>query len=93
MWASLWLAHLKDWVKGWVLESVFSTGNAVPSVKARFSTALDLEEVLSGARDGKLHVLVADVIKSFDKADWLCAWPSWSASPVQEGLRRLSFSG
>ena len=33
LWASLWLAHLKDWVKGWVPESVFCLGsNGVSSV-------------------------------------------------------------
>ena len=31
-----------------------------------FSAALDIEEVLAGACDYHLHVLVGDVIKSFD---------------------------
>ena len=31
-----------------------------------FSAALDIEEVLSGACDEQLHVMVAGVIKSFD---------------------------
>ena len=44
----------------------FSLGNGISSVEAWFSTALDIEEVLSGACDDQLHVLVADVIKSFD---------------------------
>ena len=43
LWASRGLTHLKDWVKGWVLESVFSLGNGVSSVEAWFSTALDTE--------------------------------------------------
>ena len=51
-------------------ESVFCLGNGVSSVEACFSTALEIEEVLSGARDDQLHVLVADVIKSFDTVDW-----------------------
>ena len=38
-------------------------------MEAWFSTALDIEEVLSGARDDQLHVMVADVIKSFDTVD------------------------
>ena len=44
MWASLRLGHLREWVEGWLLESVFSLGNG-------------------------LHVMVADVIKSFDTVD------------------------
>ena len=41
-------------------------GIGVSSVETWFSTALDIEEVLSGAGDVQLHVMVADVIKSFD---------------------------
>ena len=36
------------------------------SVEAWYTTALDIEEVLSGAVDAHLHVLVADVKKSFN---------------------------
>ena len=36
------------------------------SVEAWFSTALDIDEVLSGVGGDQLHVMVADVIKSFD---------------------------
>ena len=39
------------------------------SVEAWFSTALDIEEVLSGTGSDQLHVMVADVIKSFDNVD------------------------
>ena len=39
------------------------------SVEAWFSTALDIEEVLSGAGGDQLHVIVADVIESFDTVD------------------------
>ena len=34
-----------------------------------FSTALEIEEVLSGVGGDQLHVVVADVIKSFDTVD------------------------
>ena len=34
-----------------------------------FSTALDIEEVLSGIGGDQLHVMVADVIKPFDTVD------------------------
>ena len=43
-------------------ESVFSLGNWI-------STALDIEEVLSRVGGDQLHVVVADVIKSFDTFD------------------------
>ena len=33
------------------------------------TSALDIEEVLSGASDSHLHLFVADVIKSFDTVD------------------------
>ena len=68
-WASLRLTHLKERVQNWIPQSVFSLGNGVSSVEAWFSTALDIEEVLSGAGSDQLHVMVADVIKSFDAVD------------------------
>ena len=69
LWASLRLGHLREWVEGWLLRSVFSLGNGLSSVEAWFSTALDIEDVLSGTGGDQLHVLVADVIKSFDTVD------------------------
>ena len=50
-------------------KSVFTLGNGLSSVEAWFSTALDIEEVLSGTGGDQLHVLVADVIKSSDTVD------------------------
>ena len=69
LWASLRLGHLGEWVEGWLPKSVFSLGNGLSSVEAWFSTALDIEEVLSGVGGDQLHVMVADVIKSFDTVD------------------------
>ena len=69
LWASLRLGHLREWVEGWLLKSVYSLGNGLSSVEAWFSTALDIEEVLSGTGGDQLHVMVADVIKSFDTVD------------------------
>ena len=44
------------------------------SVEAWFSTALGVDEVLSGAGGDQLHVMVADVMKSFDTVDGsICA--------------------
>ena len=56
-------------VEGWLPESVFSLGNGLSSVEAWFTTALDIEEVLSGVGGDQLHVMVTDVIKSFDTVD------------------------
>ena len=36
---------------------------------AWYATSLDIEEVLTGATDGHVHLFVADVIKSFDTVD------------------------
>ena len=52
LWASLRLGHLRDWVEGWLLESVFSLGSGLSSVEAWFATALDIEEVLSSVGEG-----------------------------------------
>ena len=85
LWASLRLSHLKEWVKGWVPQSVFSVDHGVSAVDAWLCTALDIGEILSG-RDEHLHVLVADVVKSFDTVNrpildcalvvlgWLCGF-------------------
>ena len=69
LWASLRLGHLREWVEGWLPTSVYRLGNGLSSVEAWFSTALDIEEVLSGTGGDQLHVMVADVIKSFDTVD------------------------
>ena len=49
--------------------SQFLVWATVSSVEAWFSTALDIEEVLSVVGGDKLHVTVADVIRSFDTVD------------------------
>ena len=69
LWASLRLGHLRELVEGWLRKSVFSLGNGLYSVEAWFSTALHIEEVLSGTGGEQLHVMVADVIKSLDTVD------------------------
>ena len=53
----------------WLLKSVFSLGNGLPSVEAWFSAALDIEEVFSGIDGDQLHVMVADVLMSFDTVE------------------------
>ena len=66
IWASARMGQLEDWFRSWVLESVFSAGSGRSSVEAWCTSALDIEEVLSGVVDSDVHLLVADVIKSFD---------------------------
>ena len=57
------------WFRSWVPSCVFSAGGGRSSVEAWFTTALDIEEVLSGVVQGDVHVFVADVIRSFDTVD------------------------
>ena len=52
-----------------MLRSVYSLWNGLSSVEAWFSTALHIEEVLSGVGGDQLHIMVAGVIKSFDTVD------------------------
>ena len=69
IWASARMVQLESWFKSWVPDSVFSAGGGRGSVEAWYTTALDIEEVLSGAVDSHVHLFVADAIKSFDTVD------------------------
>ena len=69
IWASARMVQLEGWFKSWVPDFVSSAGGGRSSVEAWFSTALDIEEVLTGAVDSHVHLFVADVIKSFDTVD------------------------
>ena len=62
LWASTRMGQLESWFKSWVPDSVFSAGGVRGSVEAWYTTALDIEEVLSGASDSHLHLFFADVI-------------------------------
>ena len=69
-------------------------GNGLSSLEAWFATALDIEEVLSGTGGGQLHVMVADVIKSFDTVDRSildCALGRLGL-PLPDWFRRAYFS-
>ena len=55
------MLQLEDWFQSWVPDSVFSAGGGRSSVEAWFTTALDIEEVLSGVVDSDVHLFVADV--------------------------------
>ena len=69
IWASARMGQLEDWFWSWVPVSVFSAGGGRSSVEAWYTSALDIEEVLTGATDSDVHLFVADVIKSFDTVD------------------------
>ena len=69
IWASARMVQLEGWFKSWVPDSVFSAGGGRGSVEAWYATALDIEDVLTGAADSHVHLFVADAIKSFDTVD------------------------
>ena len=69
IWASARMLQLEPWFRSWVPSCVFSAGSGRSSVQAWFTTALDIEEVLSGVVQDDVHIFVADVIKSFDTVD------------------------
>ena len=69
IWASARMGQLEGRFNSWVPDSVFSAGSGRGSVEAWKTSALDIEEVLSGAVDSDVHFFVADVIKSFDTVD------------------------
>ena len=69
IWASTRMGQLDDWFRSWVPDAVYSAGGGRGSVEAWYTSALDIEEVLSGASDSHVHLFVADVIKSFDTVD------------------------
>ena len=69
IWASARMGQLDGWFRSWVPDSVFIAGSGRGSVEAWKTSALDIEEVLTGAADSDIHLFVADVIKSFDTFD------------------------
>ena len=69
IWASSRMVQLEGWFKSWVPDSVFSAGGGRGSVEAWYTSAFDIEEVLSGSVDSHVHLFVADVIKSIDTVD------------------------
>ena len=52
------MGQLEDLFRSWVPDSVFSAGGGRSSVEAWCTTALDIEEVLSGAVDSDVHLLL-----------------------------------
>ena len=68
-WASARMVQLESWFKSGAPDSVFSAGGGRGSVKAWYTSSLDIEEVLAGGTDSHVHLFVADVVKSFDTVD------------------------
>ena len=58
IWASARVGHLEGWFRSWVPDSVFSAGGGRGSVDAWFFSSLDIEEVLAGAADSHVHLLL-----------------------------------
>ena len=56
IWASSRMVQLEGWFKSWVPDSVFSAGGGRGSVEAWYTSAFDIEEVLSGAVDSHVHL-------------------------------------
>ena len=69
MWASARMVQLEDWFRSWVPDSVYNAGGGRGSVEGWYTSALDIEEVLTGATGSDIHLFVADVTKSFDTVD------------------------
>ena len=56
-----------------------------------FSTALDIEEVLSVTSEDQLHVMVADVIKSFDTVDMSILDSAFGRLGLPDWFRKVYF--
>ena len=69
IWASARMGQLEGWFQSWLPDSVVSAGGGRGSVEAWYTTALDIEEVLSGVVDSDILLFVGDVIMSFDTVD------------------------
>ena len=59
LWTSVRLQHLHGWFQSWVPTSFFNAGGGRSPVEAWYSTALDLEESLSGALDFDVRIGVS----------------------------------
>ena len=59
IWASARMVQQEGWFQSGVPDSVFSAGGGRNSFEAWYTTALDIEEVLSGVVDSDIHLFVA----------------------------------
>ena len=58
LWASTRMGQLAGWFQSWAPASVFSAGGGRGSVEAWYTSSLDIEEVLAGAIDSHVHLLL-----------------------------------
>ena len=65
IWASARVGQLEGWFRSWVPDSVFSAGSGRSSVEAWYTSAFDVEEVLTGAAESDVHFFVVDVFFVF----------------------------
>ena len=63
------LGHRREWCTSRGPRSVVRACGGHSSVEAWNTTALDIEEPLSGTVDSDVHFVVADSVKSFDTVD------------------------
>ena len=56
------MVQLEGWFQSWVPSSVFSAGGRRSSAAVWYTTALDIEEVVSGVVDADVHLFVPVVI-------------------------------
>ena len=57
IWASARMGQLEDWFRSWVPDSVFGAWEVDAALsRLGFPSALDIEEVLSGAGDSDVHL-------------------------------------
>ena len=65
IWASAKMGQLEDWFRSWVPDSVFGAGGGGrSSVEAWYTTALYIEEVLSGVVDSDVHLFCCSMLLS-----------------------------
>ena len=61
--AAVRLCHFQKWFDSWLPDSVFSAGRAVVPL------LWFMEECLGSEEDDRVHIFVADVVKSSDTVD------------------------
>ena len=80
IWASARMGQLDGWFKSWVPDSVFSAGGGRGSVEAWYTSALDIEEVLTGANDSDVDHRLSDFIHAVvahRRDEAIRGWRNW----------------
>ena len=69
IWASARMIQLEAWFRSWVPDSVFSAGGGRSSFEAWYTTALDIEDVLSSIVEFMFTCLWLTSLSPFDTVD------------------------